>query len=279
MMRINKAVWPSTKTCAAMVSVNLDAEFFGRFFYPDVNVDEGDIYRLGQSGMRYGLPRLLDTLDHYGVKATFFVPGAVAQRYSKEVEEVAARGHEIGCRGYAHEIMAQMPIQKQRQMLEKSCDILREVTKQTPVGFRLPNGEMTEETLALVKEMGFLYSSSLSDDDEPYVRQPMGLLELPVHWALYDVPYFAFAFDPPIPPGQARSAEMAQVLQNWQYELEGTRRYGALMVLQLDPLAIGEQGRIFILERLLEKMQEDPTLWLATGKEIAEHFLIREKYV
>ena len=58
-MLIEKTAWPSNKTCAAMISVNLDAEFFGKIYYPDVNVDEGDILRLGRTGIRFGLPKLL----------------------------------------------------------------------------------------------------------------------------------------------------------------------------------------------------------------------------
>ena len=73
-------IWPEGKSCGVMVSVNLDAEFYGRIFYPDVDVDVGDIMRLGKTGMEYGLPRLLDTLERFGVKATFFIPGAVGER-------------------------------------------------------------------------------------------------------------------------------------------------------------------------------------------------------
>ena len=38
-----KNFWPEGKTCALMLSVNLDAEFYGRIYYPDVDVDSGDI--------------------------------------------------------------------------------------------------------------------------------------------------------------------------------------------------------------------------------------------
>ena len=103
----------------------------------------------------------------------------------------------------------------------------------------------------------------------PYIRQPAGLPELPISWTLFDLPYFTFAFDPPIPPGSARSAGMDQVLDNWLCELTGTRRWGALFSLQLDPQATGEQGRLFMLERVLDKIQKAGDVWLATGTELA----------
>ena len=270
-MRNEKAVWPEGKRCAALISVNLDAEFYGRIFYPEVDVDEGDILRLGRTGMEFGLPHLLDALDNYGVKATFFVPGEVARRYPEKVKEIAARGHEIGCHGLKHEIFAHLPRAEQEARLREAQSILRETVGKDPVGFRMPEGEITEETLCVAKELGFAYSSSLSDSDLPYIREPAGMLELPIHWALFDLPYFTFAFDPPIPPGQARSASMDDVLQNWRYELEGARRWGTLLNLQLDPQAVGEQGRIFMLEKLLDEMQRAGDVWIATGEEIAAH--------
>ena len=61
-MLIERLVWPHGKVCAAMLSVNLDAEFFGRIYYPDVDVDSGDILSLGRTGMNFGLRRQSDLL-------------------------------------------------------------------------------------------------------------------------------------------------------------------------------------------------------------------------
>lgn len=263
-------IWPEGKTCALMVSVNLDAEFYGRIFYPGINVDEGDILRLGRTGMEYGLPRLLDTLDRYQVKATFFIPGDIALRYPEEVKGIAGRGHEIGCHGDRHELLGCLTKEEQKEVIRKGREKLERLTGKVVKGFRMPEGEINEDTLEAVKELGFCYSSSLSDDDVPYIHEKTGLAELPIHWELFDLPYFTFAFDPPIPPGQARSASMDQVLKNWEYEWQGTKKWGTLMNLQLDPQTIGEQGRIFMLERLLELVQAEDTAWIATGEKIVQ---------
>lgn len=270
-MLIERQAWPQGKACAAMLSVNLDAEFFGRIYYPNIDVDSGDILSLGRTGMNFGLRHLLDAFDYAGVKATFFIPGEVARRYPKQVSEIAARGHEIGCHGDKHEILAHLSADEQYAVLSGARKTLAESTGYEPVGFRMPEGEITEETLRIVKDLGFTYSSSLSDDDVPYVRAGSELMELPIHWELYDLPYFTFTFDPPIPPGQARAANMEQVLENWMTELEGARRFGTLLNLQLDPQASGEQGRIFMLEQFLAAMRSAGDVWIATGREIAEY--------
>lgn len=41
-------------------------------------------------------PAVLDTLDRYGIKATFFMVGDNARRYPALVDEVRQRGHDIG---------------------------------------------------------------------------------------------------------------------------------------------------------------------------------------
>jgi peptidoglycan/xylan/chitin deacetylase (PgdA/CDA1 family) len=60
-------------------------------------------------------PRLLDLLDSYAAKATFFLIGRWAMREPELVREIAARGHAIGNHTYTHPTM---PLHR--------ADILRE---------------------------------------------------------------------------------------------------------------------------------------------------------
>lgn len=46
--------------------------------------------------------KILDILDKYGVKATFFVLGKLAEKYKDIVKEIFKRGHLIGNHGYSH---------------------------------------------------------------------------------------------------------------------------------------------------------------------------------
>ena len=47
-------------------------------------------------------PRILDTLGQYGVRGTFFVLGAHAERWPELVHRIAAEGHQVGNHGYFH---------------------------------------------------------------------------------------------------------------------------------------------------------------------------------
>lgn len=46
--------------------------------------------------------RLLDILDSYGVKATFFVTGESVQKYPASARAIVERGHQIGCHSVTH---------------------------------------------------------------------------------------------------------------------------------------------------------------------------------
>src|SRR5262247_3751224 len=50
--------------------------------------------------------RLLEILDRYQARATFFVLGWVARRCSTLVREICEAGHEIGSHGYGHQMIS-----------------------------------------------------------------------------------------------------------------------------------------------------------------------------
>ena len=47
-------------------------------------------------------PWVLDVLDHYGIKATFFMVGDNIRKHPKEFEMVKSRGHRLGNHTYNH---------------------------------------------------------------------------------------------------------------------------------------------------------------------------------
>ncbi len=272
-MYCKKFKWPNGINNAVMITVNLDAEYFVRIFDPNIEVkNEKNFLKMGKESIDIGLPRLLEVLNNYNIKATFFVPGAVAIKYPDSLQTILKEGHEIGCHGFEHEHMAMLSPEDQYNTIKKGKEAIEEVCGKSPTGFRVPEGEFTKETLKAVKKLGFSYSSSLSDDDIPYYND-LGdnngkLLEIPIHWALYDLPYFSFYFWPPLPKGQARIACSDKVLNNWKWEYDGFYNYGACYVLQLDPQCIGSQGKIYMLEGILDYINKKGNAWFATGHEI-----------
>lgn len=268
-----EGMWPRNKRCASLITVNLNAEFFWLQLDPEAERMPKTL-SMGQYGMTNGLPRILDVFDEHGIKGTFFVPGRVAEIYPDRVREIVKRGHEVANRGYALENMGLLSGEEQRDAIRKGCRAIFDCCGVQPKGFRAPDGELTLETLRIARECGIFYSSNLSDDDRPYwKRLDFGddLLEIPIHWAMYDLPYFAFNYRPAFPKGQGRIAGYAGVLDNWKDEFDGYRRYGLSYVLQIDPQTIGNPGRTALLEELIVYMQRHCDVWFCTGYEMFLH--------
>lgn len=264
--------WKNNAECAVMITVNLDAEFFWLSLSPDC-INRPKTLSMGQYGMLRGLPRLLEVFDRYNIKATFFVPGKTAETYPDDMKTIVSKGHEIAVHGYKHENFALLTYDEQKEAMKKSIEIVKNVCGIVPKGFRAPEGELTMETLQLAKEFGIEYSSNLSNDDRPYILD-VGtgtLVEIPIHWALFDLPFFAFNYRPAFPKGQGRIANYTQVLNNWKDEFKGYYENGLCYVLQLDPQAIGTPGRIGLLEELLETITSKEKIWFATGTEMSDY--------
>ncbi len=167
------------------------------------------------------------------------------KRYPEAVASIVAHGHEIGCHGNNHEILGPHDGRGTAGGSYGGPGASDRGGREGAPGLSDAGGEISEETLVIAKELGFTYSSSLSDDDVPYVREISGLFGAAHPLGAVRPALFLFHLRPSDPPGQSRSARMDDVLKNWLCELEGARRFGTLFNLQLDPQAIGQQGRIF----------------------------------
>lgn len=83
---------------------------------------------------------LLDVLDEFGVKATFFQCGFHARRLRGEAAEVARRGHEIGNHGDTHQALYLHSAEFIHEQLARAQASIQEATGITPTLFRAPFG-------------------------------------------------------------------------------------------------------------------------------------------
>lgn len=256
--------WPEGKVSAFTFSVDVDAE--SPWLWQ--NRDEAQPRLMGhleqrRFGPRVGIWRILDMLDRFGIKGSFFVPGSVAEFYPELLPAMVERGHEIGLHGYFHELVSQTTDEEFSTALEASLEIFRNQTGIKPKGFRSPAWELTPHMLAELKKHD-LYDSSLSGFDHPYIIDDV--VEVPVQWTIDDAIYFKFLGGgadhwPPASP-QA-------VYEIWHDEWETLHRFGGLLMLTVHDWISGRAHRIRLLERLLEKIVADGSVWVATAGEIA----------
>ena len=122
----------------------------------------------GEYGARVGVPRLLQMLERHELPATFFVPGHTLESFPEPSHAIVEAGHEVAHHSYAHVDPSGQPPDEERADMERALAALERLGVR-PLGFRSPSADLSEATLTLLEEHGFLYDSSLmADDYRPY---------------------------------------------------------------------------------------------------------------
>lgn len=143
------------------LSIDVEDYFQVNAFVRAVRRDQWDGYPLRvESNTR----RILDLLDEFGITATFFVLGWVAGRLPALVREIQAKGHEIACHGYGHELIYAIGPDAFRADIRLAKRILEEQTGTEVLGYRAPSYSITARSmwaLDILIEEGFRYDSSI----------------------------------------------------------------------------------------------------------------------
>ena len=110
------------------------------------------------------VPRFLDLFDESNVKATFFAIGRDLGRAENRrvLQEVAARGHEVGNHSFSHPYnFRELSREQKAREIDEGHAAIADVLGTGPVGFRTPSCEIDLEILELLRERDYLYDSSV----------------------------------------------------------------------------------------------------------------------
>jgi peptidoglycan/xylan/chitin deacetylase (PgdA/CDA1 family) len=222
----------------------------------------------GQFGARVGVPRIAALLRKYEVKATFYVPAVAALLYPEEQQALVAEGHEIGIHGWIHELNSVLPYENERELMLRSADTLEKITGKRAVGMRTPSWDFSPGTLAIQKELGLLYDSSLMADEDCYELllhgEPTSIVELPVEWIRDDAVYFIMhrfqSLRPYTPP--------SDVFDIFRREFEAAYEAGGIFQLTMHPHVITHRSRIWIVEELIRLAKNKGDCWFATHEDV-----------
>lgn len=143
------------------LTIDVEDYFQVNAFAGHVRRDEWHTYplRVGDN-----IRRILDMLDEFSVRATFFVLGWVAERLPSLVREIRRRGHEIACHGYGHQLVYQLSFQQFRDDIRSAKNILEDICGERIYGYRAPSYSITSRSLwalDILVEQGFTYDSSI----------------------------------------------------------------------------------------------------------------------
>lgn len=228
----------------------------------------------GQYGIKEGVPRILRLLKKYGLKATFFVPGYIADTYPQLVQTICEDGHEIGHHSYWHDWPENyQSYDAEEESFVKAIEALEKVTGKKPRGYRSPAWEFSDWTIDIAKKHGIIYSSNMMDSDSIYMNE--GLVELPVQWTLDDAAYFLYSTKlqgKAIQP-LSNAYEYWTTEFSYMYEEYQVLKKQNTFILTMHPQITGRPARTGLLENFIQYVLKHPGVRFSTMGELADEYL------
>lgn len=219
-------------------------------------------YTAREYGTRLGFYRLLDAFATAGVTASVAMNAAIAERYPRIVEDIAAAGHEI----VAHStdmngtIATGIEESAERELIARSMDIIESISGVRPRGWHSIARSQSWHTARLLTEVGVEYMCDWVNDDLPY-RWNNGLVNLPLNHELSDRQILNVQ-------QQSVDSYVEQIQDAYAWLVgEGA---GRVLPLHLTPYIIGLPYRIDAFERLLGWLVGQPDAWVTCGDAIVD---------
>ena len=276
--------WPNDAHLALSIVVNLEEG-------AEQNILDGDKYPepvdemgialkhsvrslINESNYQYGIkrggPRVLRLLKENDITATFTACALALERAPALTQEIIAAGHEITSHGYRWAHQFNMNEDEERAYIRQARASIEKSTGQTPVGW-LSRYLTTMNTRRLLIEEGFKYHMDDLSDDQPFWDSHAGqpIIVMPYQMDNNDMKMWA---EPSYTPDQW----LKYAMDNLDWALRAGAHEVNMMSIGVHLRIIGRPGRIWALEKFLAyaraRSQEPNGPWIATRKEIAEHF-------
>ncbi len=119
-----------------------DYDFYN---YKEIDMNKPMIAFTFDDGPNYNTSKILDVLNKYNVKATFFVLGKKAMAQEKIIKKMSELGMEIGNHTYNHLILPRYSNDKIKEEITKTNEILKKITGTYPSLFRPSYGSISNK--------------------------------------------------------------------------------------------------------------------------------------
>lgn len=219
-----------------------------------------------QYGLKAGAPRIMRLLKDHKIRATFTAAALALERAPDLTKAIAEDGHEVCSHGWRWVHQFQMDEEQERDFIKKAVTSIERTTGTRPFGW-LSRYLLTDNTRRLLVEEGFTYHMDDYSDDVPFwdTSHERPIVILPYTLDSNDMKMWTA---PSLTP--ADWLQYAIDSFDWLYrEGQETPR---LMSLGVHLRIIGRPGRIGYLEKFFDHVAAKPDVWIATRKEIADHW-------
>jgi peptidoglycan/xylan/chitin deacetylase (PgdA/CDA1 family) len=270
----NEISWPENRQCCVNIVVDLNPSSSR-----DGTTKEDLSSPTFHFGMHEGLSQVLKLFRELNVRATFAVPALIAELFPDRIREIAAANHEIAPNGLIGEDVGSLDRNTEQQRIGHATEVIEKISGSRPLGwYALPRGtdsfatgSVSSNTVDLLIEQGYRYLGNGLADDAPHYwvtdfEARRTLLALPYYYHFDDRFFLMF-------PDEGTGLERPDVLfRNWQGEFAAQYRRGRYFTLTISPGRSGWGHRFSNLEVFLRHAFAFPSIWNATGMEVASHW-------
>ncbi|MCX6175438.1 MAG: polysaccharide deacetylase family protein [Ignavibacteriales bacterium] len=153
-----------------VISIDLDEWYHARWVtgsnisrWPDTLSFFRDVYNLDKPRGDIDKPtmEILELLDEFKIKATFFILSEVAGYYPHLVKEIVKNGHEIASHGKKHVDLWHYTPPTFYADVKNAKNLLEDLSGEKVVGYRAPNLIIEDWIVPILSELGFEYDSSV----------------------------------------------------------------------------------------------------------------------
>lgn len=138
-------------------------------------LEEKQIALTFDSGWEYDQTRqLLQILEDYQVRGTFFLRGGWVEDHPELALEIAGKGHQIESHSMAHGHMGSMTREEMEADIRAANEIYQRVLGIAPTMFRPPYGEFNDLLLTVLKEQEYQYAVMWTVDSHDWAETMNG---------------------------------------------------------------------------------------------------------
>ena len=226
-----------------------------------------------EPGLAIGYPRLLGLLDELDLRGTFFIEGWNGLHHPERVQELVARGHEVGLHGWVHEKFGSLDKLKAEQLLhDGTASLLRLGIR--PAGFRAPRALRGPYAADILRSLAYRYDSSTDVEadapgDDYYSVQPAllapGLAHIPWRYAMVDsMQYLRHPVRPRTP---------AELQSSWLNAIDRTAEARSTTTVVIHAFVSGVDDERFSVVRKVLTQARLRNLEIITAGALAERVL------
>lgn len=219
-------------------------------------------------GSRVGGWRLLDLFRRFDVKVCLLAVAKAAERNPRLTRAFADAGHEIVSHHYRWLDYQVMPEAEEREHIRLAFETIERIAGVAPVGWM--TGRPSANTRRLLVETGkLLYDRDSLADEVPYWLDVAGRKHLVIPYS-FETNDNRFDQNRGFSTGDDFARYMIDCFETLY--AEGADR-PKMMSLALHDRLIGRPGRITGLVKFLDHVKSRDKVWVATGRDIAEHWM------